>query len=548
MAVKKTFDSLLANPISEIGITGGRAWGGHVQDENIRELAGILGRRTYREMRENDPTIGGIFYAIENLARSVEWKVEPSKEGPESDTQFLQEVFLDSDMDHTIDDFIAETFTTLVYGWSFFEITYKIRRSNIMKNLKVEDETNDLDAPKVRVPVSKFDDGKIGIASINLRSQDTLFNWYTTRQGEVVGMKQQHPITGEQFVIPINKALYLRAKRNRGSPEGISILRNAYRPWYMKRRIEHIEVDGIDRELTGLPMMYVPSEILANANSGNAKAKKTLELYQSIVRNVRLNQTTGIVLPSDMWENHDGAPSNARKFQLELLSSPGQRVIDTDTVINRHDRSIARAVLADFMMLGGAAHGNYSLSQNLSSLFITALTSFLDNVETSINRQIIPTLWRLNGMTTEPPRLQHGNIVPNDLESVGGFLDSMIKVGAISLPDPELENRIRGIAGLPNKPEDEEVEQETIRQGKIDAEVMRMKTVAGNIPGADGQKKVAGKPAQPPAKRGAGGNPLKPQSQRGTRNSNRPNPQPESPNKKFSGKIQQKGNIRKPPK
>ena len=548
MASKKMPDLTIARPSEEIGVTGGRSWGGHVQDEFIRELAGILGRRTYREMRENDSTIGGVFYAIENLARSVEWKVEPDDEGGEADAKFLEEVFLESDMGHTMDDFIADTFTTLVYGWSYFEVTYKLRKSNIRKPLIVEEASNDGDAPKVRMPVSKYDDGKIGIASINLRAQDTLMKWYTTRQGEVVGMQQMHPVTGEQFVIPINKALYLRSKNNRGNPEGISILRNAYRSWYMKRRIEQIEIDGIDRELTGLPVVRIPGEILAKAATGDPAARRTLETYQGIVKNVRLNQSSGIVLPSDVYESPDGQPSGDRKVDIELLTSPGQRVIDTDTVVLRHDRAIAKTILADFMMLGGSSHGNFSLAQNLSSLFITALTSFLDNVEKNINRQIVPTLWRLNGMTTNPPKLQHGNIIPNDLDALGGFLDSMIKVGAISLPDAELENRVRGIAGLPNKPDDEVYEEESLKRGKVDAEVQRMKAEAGNIPGQDAKTKSAGKQGQPPGKSGAGGGGSQKPPQHGSPPASKPNPQVESPNKKFAGKPQGKGSSRKPPR
>ena len=60
------------------------------------------------------------------------------------------------------------------------------------------------------------------------------------------------------YTIPMSKALLFRTKSRKNNPEGRSILRNAYRSWYFKRRIQEIEGIGIERDLAGLPVMHGP--------------------------------------------------------------------------------------------------------------------------------------------------------------------------------------------------------------------------------------------------------------------------------------------------
>jgi hypothetical protein len=37
------------------------------------------------------------------------------------------------------------------------------------------------------------------------------------------------------------------------------MLRTAYRPWFMKKRLEEFESIGIERDLAGLPIMWLPT-------------------------------------------------------------------------------------------------------------------------------------------------------------------------------------------------------------------------------------------------------------------------------------------------
>lgn len=503
MAARTTKKSppLTAAPMSEIGYPGAYQYGGRVNDEFIPELSGYRGNLIYRQMRENDSMIGAIFYAMEKLASSVEWYVDPhpDEEDNEDDVKFLDEVFFKNDMDHSFMHFLLDTFTTLQYGWSFFEVTYKLRRSDLMITIKEgENNTQEKRVGSIRVPASKFEDGAMGIKGIKLLPQDTLHEWHLSERGQVLGMSQLQPIKGDVVTVKITKALHLVSRPHRGSPQGMSLLRNAYRDWDMKRKIENIEVEGIDRDLTGLPIVKIPSNLL----DGSEKNQEILNKYVSLSKEIRTNQASGIVVPSDMYEDNEGNPTQAPQVSVELLSSPGQRTIDVDATIRRKDRGIARSILCDFMTLGGEAHGSFALSHNLSSLFITSLTSWLDIVAQEINRQIVPMLWSLNGRTTPPPIIKHGQIVPNDLEVLGGFLQSAVTAGLITLPDRDLENSVRSAAGMPSMPDQEEQEKMMREKGEIEADIEGMKAKAK---GMDQQQPGGGKKGAEGKKPGAGG-------------------------------------------
>ena len=63
--------------LQELGSTGLRRYGGTVYEEFLVNLRGLRGARIYREMADNDPTIGSMLYAIEKVITRLEWRVDP---------------------------------------------------------------------------------------------------------------------------------------------------------------------------------------------------------------------------------------------------------------------------------------------------------------------------------------------------------------------------------------------------------------------------------------------------------------------------------------
>jgi len=63
--------------LQELGSTGLRRSGGTVFEEFLVNLRGLRGARIYREMADNDPTIGSMLYAIEKVVTRLEWRIDP---------------------------------------------------------------------------------------------------------------------------------------------------------------------------------------------------------------------------------------------------------------------------------------------------------------------------------------------------------------------------------------------------------------------------------------------------------------------------------------
>ena len=412
--------------LKEIGRIGQRRFAGTVYEEFLPELRGRRGIEVYREMSENDDVVGAILFALKMLVRQCNWNIEP---GGDSTKDREAAEFVEScmdDMQNTWIDTISEILSFLTYGWSFHEIVYKRRMGR----------TRD---PRTR---SKYTDGLIGWRKLPIRAQETLYQWEYDEEDNLLGMTQMPPPGYQLYTIPIEKAILFRTESRKDNPEGRSILRNAYRSWYFKRRIQEIEGIGIERDLAGLPVIHGPEnlDLWDDQIESNVKARVGLE---NIVRQIRRDEMEGVVLPFG--------------YTLELLSSGGTRQFDTNAIINRYDTRIAMTVLADFIFLGHQETGSWALSSDKTELFAVAIGAFLDIICECFNSQAIPALIDINGEhfsgITDYPRMTHGDIEDADITKVSQFVKDMTGIGLL-IPDDDLEDYVRQVGHLPERTAD----------------------------------------------------------------------------------------------
>jgi hypothetical protein len=334
---------------NELGRSGLKHFSGTLHEEFMPELRGIKGINAYKEMSENGPVIRASLNAIEWLMRSVDWGVEPASESQEDldAADFLEECL--EDMSHTWEDFVSEVLSMIIFGWSYFEIVYKKRKG------------------RKKDPQSAHDDGRIGWRKFALRAQDTLFRWEIDDFGGIKGM-WQYPTPGtpgarpaETVLVPIEKALLFRTTSTKNSPEGKSLLRGAYRPWYFAKRIEEIEAIGMDRDLNGIPIAKVPMELLAETKT--PEQQSTYNYIRDVVTRTKQDEQHGI-----MWPNvKDDEGNDMYEFEL-ITSGSSNRTFDTNQTIQRYQQQQAMVLLADFILLGHEAVGSFALSSDKTEL------------------------------------------------------------------------------------------------------------------------------------------------------------------------------------
>lgn len=411
--------------LSEIGSTGLQAYGGIISEEQLRKLSGISGVKVFAEMRDNDDTVGAVLFIIDKLLRNVEWTVEPADDSPAAEecADFAHSCM--HDMEHSWADFISEILSMLVFGWSAHEVVYK-KRSGM-------ETTN----PSY---YSEFDDGRIGWRKLPIRAQETLFQWNLSDNGDIVSMVQLSP-TKTEVTIPIEKLLLFRTQSYKNNPMGRSILRNAYRAWFFKKRIEEIEGIGIERDLAGLPIAHIPPQLLSDKATTEERA--TLAAIKTLVTNIRRDEQEGVVFPLAYDEN------GKELYKLELLSTGGTRQFDTNAIISRYGKAIAMSVLADFIFLGQTRVGSYALSSDKTDMFSAGLGAWLISIADVLNKVARPKLMRLNGFKREVwPTFKPADIEKEDVAKFCDNIYKLVGVGAL-VPDDSVNDKLRLLLDLP---------------------------------------------------------------------------------------------------
>ncbi len=421
----------------EIGVAGLKVASGYIYEEYLPQLRGLVGVRVFQEMSQNDATVGALLRAFKELIRAVDWNVTPADDTPEAqaEAEFVESLM--EDMSAPWVDIISEILSMLEFGWQLSEIVLKLRIG-----------PDEIDATRR----SKYTDGRIGIRKLAPRSQDSLLRWEIQPDGGVQGMHQLPPSGGPVAFIPIERALLFRTTSRKNSPEGASILRNAYRAWHFLKSIEEYEAIGIERDLVGLPVVRIPQRYLTSLDPKDQAVKNA---YQKVARDLKFNEQGGLLIPSDMFANADGTLTTSPLVDVKLMSSGGSSRMDTDKVAQRHQRAIARSVLADFLMLGegsGTARGSASMHQSKTDFFMKAAETILDQIAAPLNRYMLPRLWGYNNLDPDlMPQIAHGRLNPIDLQELGTYVQNLTASGMPLFPDDGADAFFREAGGIPLK-------------------------------------------------------------------------------------------------
>ena len=430
-------DHRIAAP-GELGVTGLKTSGGLIHEEFLLELRSERGRRVYTEMSSNDPVIAGLLFAIEMPIRESEWRFE--RHSDNSVDREAEELLNQSmnDMSLSWNDFISQVLTVLVYGFSYFEVVYKRRRG-----------------PDAH-PQSQYSDGKIGWQKFAFRAQDTIFRWVFDDEGGFRGAIQRTYPDFQDRLIPIEKSVLFRTRTDKGNPEGKSVLRSSYRPWYFKKNLEMMEAIALERMGAGFPVIYLPEQATAT-DLTNAK---------DVIRKVRVDEQMGITFPGPKQ-----SATNPNGWLFELVAPASSRGVATGfaEAIVRYRSEILMSVVASFIALGTQAVGSFALSRDQRDFFQTAIEGWMSMISETIDRFATPPLLDVNGLRpTEPVTLAHTPVGQADLRTVSAFLASAGQLNFIT-PDEATEQWLREIVGAPPKTS-EEISEEDRMETEEDTE------------------------------------------------------------------------------
>lgn len=422
---------------SELSVSSLIRHGGDIYEEYLRELRGYSGVQLYKEMG-NHPVVAAVLSAVKMTLRRVGWFAVGNGSKQREAVDFLDSVM--DDMSITWSDYVDQALSMLQFGFAPFEVVWKIRRGRGAR-------------PGPRVPDSRYNDGLIGWRKFAFIGQDTLVpgnSWaFDKRDGSLQGLNQQPPPGAEiddpsARFIPIEKMILFRTTTERNNPEGRSLLRAMYAPWFYAKNLTEVEAIASERMGAGFPVFYLGEDV------GKGSTSETeINEFRVISRNIRVDEQMGLVIP------YPKMGSGAREGQgvlFEFASPTSRGVVNFNEIIQRHEKRIAMTGLAQFVHLGMDNIGSQALASVTTDFFQLAVAAWADALRDTINRFAVDRLFALNGKfdSEDHPIIEHSDISTPDLKTVGDYINKTVGAQVIT-PDDNLEEALRRVGGFPSR-------------------------------------------------------------------------------------------------
>jgi hypothetical protein len=412
--------------LNELGTSGLKRQGGVVYEEYLTELKGASWHKVVREM-EDEAIVGAMLFAVEMQTRQVTWDWKPANDSKSAKkwAEFAEGCM--RDMSSTWDDTLAEIMTMLPYGHSVFELVYKIRNGDSKKSSER----------------SKYNDGLIGWRKWSPRAQETISGWEFDNAGGISGAWQDdyYASNSKPVLLPIEKVLLFRTTSKKNNPNGRSVLRTAYRPYYFARQLANTQAIMYER-LNGVPVGRVPAQIMSTA--ATAGQQTMYNDMKDVVVNLRVDEQAGLILPSDRDEHGE------YRYDIDLLRADAGAGYDIEASIVRYEQRILMSIMADFIMIGHDSTGSFSLSTTKTDMFWTGVNAWLDSIAEVINRHALSRLMRANGVKQELwPTLVHGSVERVDLDTLGQYVVRAASSGIDFSMNPEAQAFLMQQANIP---------------------------------------------------------------------------------------------------
>jgi hypothetical protein len=393
----------------EIGSTGQREKFGVVMDDFLADWKTTHAKvKTVDRMVKNSPLIGGALrLAIEMSIRKVDWFFT-SEIGPDDpDLELVQEAF--DNLTHSWADFISDAVLSAFYGWTTFSKKFERK------------------------------DGRLLWRKFKFLGHETHMGWIYDEDGSLLALEQYPHLWPEP--IPIERLLLIRFRHAGGNPEGESILRPAWVPFYYGSNLEEIRAIGYERHAAGMPMVEMPMG--ADGDEGSNDHNKAM----AIARNIRVDEQGGLVIPPPSGEG------DHYKWRVSLMSAGNAQVfMALNTTISDYDQKVLLAALAQFTILGINGVGTQAKAESDVSFFTMAVDAFADTIAETFTKHAVDQLLRLNGREPGNIKLEHSPAGDVDATMMIEFIKA---VGGRMNWTPQDEMQIRSIFGMPEKTEEE---------------------------------------------------------------------------------------------
>lgn len=439
---------------TNIGDIGLRKAGQFLLDDELQEdLKFPRSIKTFDRM-ESDPLISGSLSLFKQFIRSTEIKVEPkggtvkATESAKEKAELVRQALFEN-MQRSFDEVVTDALSFIKYGFSFLAPSFYIRKGLITwKDFSAR--------PQSTIQGFYFNDKTGAIETVlQWKPTDSLLNKVNTSSGAIE--------------IPYKKLLHFRSDSEKNNPIGRSILKNAHYPWFYKHNLQEVEAIGMEKNLEGVPVFYLPSQVMMADEEESPEYAAQFEELQRTAANLRRNEQAAIFLPSDREDGN-------KIYEMELLTADSKIAGDIAKAIERYDHRIVQSLSTDFLMMGATSSGSFALSDNKLNTLTQSLEAYLKVIVDQFNRKAIPELYRLNNWSEEDMcKLTYDPINSATLTETA---DALKKFEGFVTPDLNLENDIRNRMGFPERDESKSYVPKPVSSYQADSQHIGMQAAA----------------------------------------------------------------------
>lgn len=347
---------------------------GQIYEEARKELRFPQASKIYKQM-SYDANVASAVSLIEAMISRAEWRIECPKDAPEEEKKRAE--MLNYNLlitERPFHEYIGEMLSYLIYGFHTPEKIYA----------------------KLETPVGNF----IGLQDLITISQDTVHEWIFDRNtGKLAGLEQDlsqlptsslMPFSGKSKVeIPRKKFMLFRNNPKRNNPEGKSPLDSCYLEWKYLSLVSEFETIYATKGLGGILDLGIDVSFLAKA-AADTTSDEALVVEQMKLQAANFHNGDEAFVITPLAYNEKGNPL----FHTKILETTPP---DTNDIIKRHEHRILMCFFADILQLGSNGGGSFALAENKSPLLMTGITYHLNNITRTLNHDLIPQLYEMNG-------------------------------------------------------------------------------------------------------------------------------------------------------
>ena len=367
-----------------------------IYSDSLKELQFPYSLKTFDQMAKSS-VVASVLSAVNTIAGQADFYLDSYDQ---SDTHLSRKKFVEQclfyDMKTSFNQVVKDFLTATQYGFSILEKVFRERRYT---------------------EGSLYDDGKIGIKYLPLRSQKSIEDFkYDDMNRELKSVVQTLTSNGTGSLItlkktsvdlPADRIMLFKVNSSSNYPYGRSPLADAYMSWRVLEELRGIETVSANRNLNGIPHLSCPSEIMDESSDDPEDKARVFKLKQQMSR-VSSGEQTYVITPSDRYDQTEGASA---QYDFKVVTGSSSHLTALGSIISRYKNEVFQAMCADILTIDDGQSASSSLTTNKQTMFNMFVEARLREFIEVINSDLIPDLFARNGWDiTKTPKLKYDRV------------------------------------------------------------------------------------------------------------------------------------------